>query len=229
MRYLICCVICFVLAACAGNETRQTTPAGTEYIPPQGSGAAVLILPGAGGPVVEEPFARDLARHGLDVLVVDAENGLNESKLTAAIQDALSSPHAASKKVAVIGFSLGGGYALRVATGLPETVGSVVLYYPVTDWVVWNGATTRETVGSIKVPTLPLAGGADTYLNCCALANAERIEAAAKELSAPLGLVVYPHAKHDFNVAAYAQSYRADDADDAFERTLAFVRRHQGD
>ena len=229
MRYLVWCAISFALAACTGSVTRQTTLSGTEYVPPQGRGAAVLVLPGSGGPLVVDAFARDLAGHGLYVLVVDAAQVFSQTALTAAIDDALASPHAAGKKVAVVGLSLGGGYALHIATGQADKVESVVLYYPVTNWATRSTAATHAAVGGMKVPTLIFAGGADTYLNCCTLANARKIEAAAKERSAPLELVVYPQAQHAFNIAADAQSYRANDADDAFDRALAYIRAHHSD
>jgi dienelactone hydrolase len=104
------------------------------------------------------------------------------------------------------------------------------LYYPATSWLSTSEAVLRNVVGGIKIPTLFFVGGADTYsMNCCTLDTARRIEAVAKELAAPLELVVYPQAGHGFNIAGGGEIYRADDAADAFKRTLAHINRHRRD
>jgi pimeloyl-ACP methyl ester carboxylesterase len=201
-----------------------------EFVPPQGMGQAVLLLAGAAGPSVQDPYARDLARQGYYVSVVDSRKLFaaadSTAYATAAIQEAKSSPHASGTKVVVIGFSLGGAGALGIATALPDSVESVVLYYPASDWLFRNGYNLRSVVGGIKVPTLFLAAGSDRMGNCCTLDTARKIEAVAKELSAPLELVVYRNADHAFNVSAYANVYRASDDTDAFKRTLGHIQQH---
>jgi dienelactone hydrolase len=194
---------------------------GTEFIPPQGKGAAVIVVSGSSGPFAyAAPFSRQLAQNGYDVLAVGSGKADSVAVLRGVIRELQSSPHANAGKVAVVAFSVGGGRALLNATTLPEAVGSIVLYYPVTSWLTTSDAILRNVVAAIKVPTLLLVGGADANQNCCTADTARRIEAVARELSVPVTLIIYPRAGHGFES-------NPNDASDALRQTLAHIRHYQ--
>ena len=113
------------------------------------------------------------------------------ANLKKAIERAQRSPSALKSKVAVIGFSQGGGAAVYNATAVPDLVSMVVAYYPLTS--TWS-KNIDSLVKRFKVPVLVLvlAGGRDKHNNCCLIETAQAMEAAAKTSGAKFELVVYP-------------------------------------
>ena len=54
------------------------------------------------------------------------------------------------------------------------------------------------------------------------------MEAVAKKRGgAPFELVVYPNAGHGFNLTDYEKVYRAEDSDDAWQRTKKMLSQYQ--
>src|SRR5262249_33797348 len=123
-------------------------------------------------------------------------------------------------KVAVIGFSWGGAATLAHAVALEDSVSVAIIYYPYTAWVSDPG----RVVEHLRVPTLVLAGVQDRYRDCCPIEIIRAIDAAAQQRRAPFTLVLYPEAGHGFNVSG--PSYREEDSNDAWKRTLAALRRY---
>jgi dienelactone hydrolase len=70
---------------------------------------------------------------------------------------------------------------------------------------------------------LVLAGGADTYHDCCLIGTMRAMENAARERRANFALVVYPEAGHGFNLRT---GLRPADAEDAWRRANEMVRAH---
>lgn len=186
-----------------------------------------MLLSGHSGPSQYQPIAVDIARlgyyavllDGKDILATDQRGG---ERLKAAILRAQRSDHAVPGKVAVIGFSQGGGGALTYATRLPDLVAIVVTYYPETDFIT-RYTDYKTFVSRFQVPILILAGGEDTYHNCCLIETMRVLETSAREVGAPLELIVYPHADHGFNLRS---GYRPDDAADGWRRTTALLRQY---
>ena len=126
-----------------------------------------MLLSGHSGPSQYQPIAVDVARlgyyavllDGKDILAADQRGG---ERLKAAILRAQRSDHAVPGKVAVIGFSQGGGGALTYATRLPDLAAIVVTYYPETDFIT-RYTDYRTFVSRFQVPVLILAGGEDRY------------------------------------------------------------------
>ena len=184
-----------------------------EFPPPQGKGPVVVVVSGQGGAARYQPAAQRVAQLGYDVILLDGNDmeGSRGQALKAAVQQAQKAAHGRPGKVGVVGFSLGGGEALAYASRWPDLVSVVVAWYPATSGI----HDTTALVRGIKVPVLMFAGESDTYKNCCVIATARALGAAASAQHAPLELVTYPNTEHDFifegrqfNAAATSDSWQ---------------------
>lgn len=191
----------------------NTAQAQVEIPPPQGKGPVVVVVSGKDGAGVYTPAAKRIAALGYDVLLLDGNDisGTDGDALQSAIEIAQVSPHALPGKVGVVGFSLGGGEALMYASRWPDLVSVVVVWYPLTTPIT----DVPGFVSGIKVPVLMFAGESDTYLRCCLIGTARKLALAASFQGAPLRVITYPHAVHEFifpdaryNAAATADSWK---------------------
>jgi carboxymethylenebutenolidase len=181
------------------------------------------MLSGRSGVSRYRDFARRLAQVGYYTVLLDGNDFYGDdafATLSRAIAAAHQSPQAKPGKVAVVGFSLGGGAALAVGTSRPQEIAAVVAHYPVTLSVT----DARAFAARFAVPTLVLAGEQDQFLNCCLIQRIRAIEAAARERNADFRLVVYP-AGHGFNLPD-GSNYRLEFAGDSWARTVEMLRRH---
>ena len=138
----------------------------------RGKGEWSLSSPDKRVPATTHTLAKDFAEQGYYAVLVDGNDfwikggggeikgGGGEALLKGVITRSQQSPHALPGKVAVVGFSLGGASTLTYATRMPELVSAVVVCYPRTDYIT----NPDNFVSKIKVPTLMLAGGRDTYI-----------------------------------------------------------------
>jgi dienelactone hydrolase len=212
------------------TDASSEGPAQTAYAPEKGPGPAIIVISGATGPASYQSYAAELARLGYYSVLLTGSDILNTGRdgpvnLRNAIDRAQRSPHAVPSKVAVIGFSLGGGGALAHAAGMPDLVSVVAVYYPFTSFK----AGPVSLVQNFRVPVLFLAAELDRYKNCCLIESARAIEAAALASGAKFELVVYPQANHGFNLETGARgeplrAYRREDAADAWRRTTEMLR-----
>lgn len=229
------------LAPFASAAEGVSTPAGPEgpaqtaYAPANGKpGPVIITISGQTGPTSYRPYAMKLAGLGYYTVLVEGKDMLNPqltgpANLALAIKRAQAAPEAIPGKVAVIGFSLGGGGALYNAANLPDSVSMVVAYYPYTR--TWANRI-NALADHCRVPILMMPGGADRYMECCVVETAQALDAAMKGRNSPFELVVYPEANHGFNLESGAKgepmkAYRADDAKDAWLRTLEMLKRYQ--
>jgi dienelactone hydrolase len=195
-----------------------------EFVPKSGKGPAVLIISGQTGPDPRRAYAKDVAALGYYVVLLDGNDIHSRTKPGAqnfkdAVATMLASPNSTSKKVAVIGFSLGGGGTLAQAMHQDDSVLGAIVYYPATNWI----QNVDGLVGRFKVPLLFLAAGSDTYLNCCLIERAKEIEAAAKKGNKAFEMVVYANAEHGFDLTG--RNYRHDYVKDAWSRTEAMLKQ----
>src|SRR5574341_909276 len=141
----------------------QTMGALTPFVSPSGRGPIVIVLSGYSGPEAYKSYAAEVARlgyyavllHGVDISIWAGMSA--DVNLRRTIEQAQQSPNAIPGKVAVIGFSFGGGGALAHATHMPELVSAVITYYPDISVVL----DMKGFAGRFQVPTLVLAGGKD--------------------------------------------------------------------
>jgi dienelactone hydrolase len=204
------------------------TPAGAEgpaqtVHPPAQPGPIVILISGASGPNNYQTISGDVSRLGYYAVLLDGNDILTRQQdgagnLRKAIERAQGAKLALPGKVAVIGFSLGGGGALAFASNMPEQVNMVVTYYPSTAFVKDAGVLVKR----FRVPVLVLAGGRDTYRNCCLIESMRAMESAAKESGAKFELVVYADGQHGFNLDG--PGYRRDYETDAWRRTVEMLK-----
>jgi dienelactone hydrolase len=201
-----------------------------DLLPPSDSGRVVMVLSGIDGTAPYKPYAEKLAKLGYYVVLIDGRTILSEDRqggdrLAKAIAAAQGSANAKPGKVAVIGFSMGGGGALAYAERQPDSVAAVIAYYPATSFIV-RFTDMKTFVDKFQVPLLAFAGAKDTFRDCCLLTTIQSMQATAKDLGKSMDLVVYPEAAHDF---IKDSSYRAADDDDAWKRTVAVLTQYLGD
>ena len=195
-----------------------------EFPPPQGRGPVVVVVSGQSGAANYVPPARQIASLGYDVVLLDGNNmeGSHGQTLMEAVQRAQGAAHGLSGKVGMVGFSLGGGEVLAYASRWPDLVSVIVAWYPLTRPIRDPGS----FVVGIKVPVLMFAGELDNYRNCCMITTARELAAAASTAGAPLEVVTYPNAKHDFILGG--ASYDAAAASDSWQRATAELAQYLG-
>jgi dienelactone hydrolase len=212
-----------------GDNAGETENGAAEidFPPPAGKGRAVLVLSGIDGTSPYRDYAEKIAKLGYYAVLINgkeilAEDGQGGERLRTAIAKAQGSPSVLPGKIAVIGFSLGGGGALDYAERQPDKVAVVIAYYPFTGFIA-RTTDMKAFVGNFQVPLVAFAGGKDAYNNCCLLETIRSMETIAKGLNKPMDLVVYPDAEHNFIKGA---TYRADDTDNAWRRTADTLHRY---
>ena len=199
-----------------------------EFPPPSGKGRVVVVFSGATGPAHYTTATAEIAKLGYDAVLFDGNAivGTRGAAVKAFILQAQQEPHALPGKVALVGFSLGGGMALIFGTQLPDLVTVAVAWYPLTNVI----RDVPSFSSRLKVPVLLLAGEADAGTRkdpgCCRIETARDIAAGASAHGLPFELVTYPGAQHDFVYGG--EHYDARAYADALQRTAAKLKSALG-
>jgi dienelactone hydrolase len=208
------------LAAIVGVLTCLTAAsvacAQQEFPPPQGKGRVVVLASGTSGAAHYTTVAREIAELGYDVVLYDGNQmlGTHGDGAKANILEAQQMPHALPGKVALVGFSLGGGMFLYFATQWPDLVSGIVLWYPENNFI----HDVPGFVSRLRVPLLVFAGAKDRYRDDCCAAHVDSLLAAASTAAGkPFQLIIYPEADHDF--VKGEDHYNPKHYADAFKRT----------
>jgi dienelactone hydrolase len=217
MAAVIVIAIC-VIAICPSAHAQEEIP------PPAGKGRVVVVASGMSGPEHYKTVSRAIAQLGYDVVLFDGNpmEGTHGEALKAAIQQAQQMPHALAGKVALVGFSLGGGISLGYGVHWPDQVAVVIAWYPATSMI-------RDIPGfasRLQVPVLMFAGEKDTFRNCCLIETARSLAAAATAAGKPFELITYPKTEHDF--VDGGSHYNPTAYKDAFDRTAAKLKESLG-
>ena len=215
----------FMIISTATAQTPQ--PQREIFAPASGQGSVVVVVSGASGVPLYRDIARKLAALGYyvvlmsgnDVLIMSNDQSTGVSALRSVIAEAQSAALALPGKVALIGFSMGGGGVLVNSGALGELVSAVVAYYPM---ISSMGEDMEPLASSLRAPVLLLAAEKDERA-CCKIVSMRALEAAPKKVA--LELVVYPEAGHGFNLPNSSFVYRANDTEDAWAKTVAFLGR----
>jgi dienelactone hydrolase len=193
------------------------------FEPPSGRGPVVLVLSGASGPKSVESQAAKVAHLGYYAVLLDGSNFHPQTGKAAAeelrrvIARAQGAPKAIPGKVALIGFSQGGGAALTYAAPMGEVVSALVAYYPETTWVT----NMRDFVGHFQVPILVMAGDQDVS---CPVDALRAMEAAAQEAKKSFELVLFPSVGHAFAIPG--SRYNAEYDALAWQRTTKMLSQY---
>lgn len=118
-------------------------------------------------------------------------------------------------RVGSLGWDFGGGWSLEAATLFPDDLdATVIIYGQVTD--------NAERLRPIDVPILGLFAGRDRSISADSV---QRFEEALERLRKNYEVHTYPYADHAFADPS-AATYNPEVAEDAWQRTLAFLDLH---
>jgi carboxymethylenebutenolidase len=134
--------------------------------------------------------------------------------------------HGDPNRLAVIGFCRGGRNTWLYAAHNPALKAAVAFYGPLggTPTPI-QPKTAGDVADAIHAPLLGLYGGQDPSIPRDAIEAAQRKARAAGKT---VDIVIYPDAPHGFH-ADYRSSYRQADAEDAWARALAWLRRYDAE
>jgi carboxymethylenebutenolidase len=174
---------------------------------------------------VVEPFARALAS-GVDLSDLDrrmAQVAHLEDELQLGDLDAAADHlvvHDDVAETAVLGFCMGGMYALKAAA-TDRFDRAVAFYGMVTVPEHWRSPTLAEPLATaaLACPTLAIFGDADPFTPA---ADIDALRGAWRDRT-DCDVVVYPGAEHGFVHDPDRPAHRSDDAADAWSRTLTFL------
>jgi carboxymethylenebutenolidase len=158
------------------------------------------------GVVVDEPDDARKEAMGLD-------RGRAMKEIDGAVKYLQSLPEVQPKKIGIVGFCMGGGIALHVATRNPD-IGAVVAFYG-------GGAPGAEAFAGSNASILNIVGDRDRVLP-----SIQALDAGLQSYPHPHELIVYTDADHAFFNDVRPHAFKADAADDAWKRTINWFRKH---
>jgi carboxymethylenebutenolidase len=132
--------------------------------------------------------------------------------LHAAFEFLASQPNVRKDRIGAIGWCMGGGYSLDVALQEPTLAADVINY--------GHLATDPEALKKINAPILGLFGGQDRGITPD---DVHKFEQALKKLGKRVEIKIYADAGHAFENPNNKDGYRAEDAADAWKRTVDFL------
>jgi carboxymethylenebutenolidase len=213
----------------SGNETVQGV-----LFTPEGKGPfpALVVIHEWWGlvPWVKEQASK-LADQGYVTLAVDLYRGKSASDpevahelmrglpedranrdLLAAVQFLKAQKNVKRDKIGSIGWCMGGGYSLDLAIADPALAADVINY--------GHLATDPARLQQIHAPILGLFGAQDKGIPP---ADVRKFEQELKASGKKVEVVIYPDAGHAFENPNNKGGYRAEDAADAWKRTVEFL------
>lgn len=119
------------------------------------------------------------------------------------------------KKVGAVGWCMGGGYSLDLAINDPQLAAAVINY--------GHLASEPDTLKKINAPILGLFGGKDRGIP---VDDVQKFAAELKKLGKTVDITVYPDAGHAFENPNNKEGYRAQDAANAWDRTVKFFAQN---
>lgn len=134
--------------------------------------------------------------------------------LQAAFDFLASQPDVRKDRIGSVGWCMGGGYSLNVALAQPKLAAAVINY--------GHLATDPAQLKKINAPILGNFGGQDRGIPP---EDVKKFQQALDQMGKKNDIKIYPDAGHAFENANNKQGYRADDAADAWKRTVDFLGR----
>ncbi len=117
-------------------------------------------------------------------------------------------------RVGSIGWCMGGGYSLDLALEDRRLAAAVINY--------GHLATSPDSLKKIHASILGIFGGQDRGIP---VSDVRQFEQQMKQLGKPIEVVIFPDAGHAFENPNNKAGYRAEDAAQAWTKTVAFLRR----
>jgi carboxymethylenebutenolidase len=134
--------------------------------------------------------------------------------LHAAFEFLRSQANVKKNRIASIGWCWGGGYSLDVALQEPTLAADIIKY--------GHLAVDAESLKKINAAILGIFGGKDRGIP---VEDVKKFEQQLKQMGKKVEIVIYPGAGHGFENPNKKEGYRADDAADAWKRTVDFLKR----
>jgi carboxymethylenebutenolidase len=119
------------------------------------------------------------------------------------------------EKLGSIGWSMGGKWSLLLAVNEPRLAACVVNYGSI--------PTDPAAIQKIRAPVLGIFGADDRTISASDVGD---FETAMNSAHKSIDVKVYPNAGHAFENSDYKLGYRESAAEDAWQRTLAFLDQH---
>ena len=135
--------------------------------------------------------------------------------LHAAFEFLTTQPNVKKNRIGSIGWCMGGGYSLDVALEEPTLAADVINY--------GHLATDTDSLKKINAPILGLFGGQDRGITPD---DVKKFGATMDQLGKKIDVKIYDDAGHAFENPNNKDGYRATDAADAWNRTVAFLADH---
>jgi len=132
--------------------------------------------------------------------------------LHAAFEFLQAQPNVKKDRIGSIGWCMGGGYSLDVALQEPTLAATVINY--------GHLATDTESLKKISAAILGLFGAQDHGIPPD---DAKKFGATLDQLGKRIDIKIYDDAGHGFENPNNKDGYRADDAADAWKRTVSFL------
>jgi len=120
-------------------------------------------------------------------------------------------------RVGSIGWCMGGGYSLDLALADPRLAATVINY--------GHLATSVDSLKKIHASILGIFGGQDRGIP---VSDVRNFEQQLKQLGKPIEVVIFPEAGHGFENPTNKAGYRAEDAAQAWTKTVEFLRQTLG-
>jgi carboxymethylenebutenolidase len=136
--------------------------------------------------------------------------------LEAAFNFLASQPSVKKDRIGAIGWCMGGGYALGLALEEPRLAADVI-NYGVFDYA--SLAKDQATLKKINAPILGLFGAQDRGITPD---DVKKFGEQMDKLGKKIDVTIYPDAGHAFENPNNKDGYRPKDAQDAWEKTVAF-------
>jgi carboxymethylenebutenolidase len=132
--------------------------------------------------------------------------------LHAAVEFLKSQSNVRKDRIGSIGWCMGGGYSLNVALQEPTLTTAVINY--------GHLATDLDSLKKINASILGIFGGQDRGIP---VDDVKKFEQQLKQMGKKFEIVIYPNAGHAFENPNNKAGYHADDAADAWKRTVTFL------
>jgi carboxymethylenebutenolidase len=146
--------------------------------------------------------------------------------LRAAVAYLRTLPNVDPKRIGTLGWCMGGGYSLLLATAEPTLAATVMYYGPVAP----PPGPTEEELKRIQSPVIAFFGEDDASLP---LPEIKLFRNNMREFGKEIEFYIYPDAGHGFaerqtRPPTHGEAMVADPAADSWQKTLAFLKKHLG-